>query len=180
MSTAVPAFTALFALLVGVNAASLPSESKTAEIAATSNITYAVEDMVFPVEDLIFGSASQSGDFKEEGNKLTVAGAVLFDPNGTELSKNADAEIAKLVQEIERRSSMNIKVIGHTDNVQGAKHNQQLSQKRAQSVSEALSRKLGKDVTIASEGKGQNEPVADNSTDQGRSVNRRVEVLVSN
>lgn len=178
MSTAVPVVAALFALLVGANVASTPAETKTTDIAATSNITYAIEDMDFPVEDLIFGSASPSGDFKEEGDKLTVAGAVLFDPNGTDLSKNADTEIVKLVQEIESRSSVKISVMGHTDNVQSAKHNQQLSEKRAQAVSEALSQKLGSDIEIISVGKGHNEPVADNSTDQGRSLNRRVEVIV--
>ena len=72
----------------------------------------------------------------------------------------------------------NIKVIGHTDNTGKVDYNQTLSEKRAKSVYDYLLNQAVSSNRMVYEGKGISEPVADNSTVQGRQQNRRVEILI--
>lgn len=168
-------------LLLGGTALAAPAVATTPEpgsIVASGTITYPVESTSFPVEDLVWGSASESGDFKEEGQKITLAGEVLFDPNKDTLSATAGKELKRLVQEIQKRNAREITVTGHTDNVQGSAHNRKLSERRATAIGDSLRRALGGDVKVATAGKGQDQPVADNGSDEGRKLNRRVEITV--
>lgn len=76
-----------------------------------------------------------------------------------------------------------IKIIGHTDNVKlrptsRFKSNYELSLARAQSVEKMLGPKITDPSRIVVEGKGEDEPVADNSTQEGRAKNRRVEIMI--
>lgn len=169
------------ALLLGGTAVATPSAAATTEpgsIGASGTISYPVENTSFPVTDLVFGTASESGDFKEEGPKITLAGEVLFNPNKDTLSTTADTELKRLVQEIQARNAREITVTGHTDNVQGSAHNQKLSERRATAIGKTLRKALGEDVKVTTAGKGQDQPIADNESDEGRKLNRRVEITV--
>ncbi len=168
-------------LLLGSTMVATPAAGTSPEpgsLSASGTITYPIEDTSFPVEDLVFGSASESGDFKEEGAKITLGGEVLFDPNKDTLSDTADAELKRLVKEVQERNAREITVIGHTDNVQGSAHNKKLSDRRATAVGKALRKTLGEDVKVTTAGKGQDQPIADNGSDEGRKLNRRVEITV--
>jgi len=69
-------------------------------------------------------------------------------------------------------------VQGHTDSTGTEEHNQALSERRANSVqTELVSRDVDRD-RIASMGFGESQPVADNSTSEGRRRNRRVDVML--
>ena len=70
-------------------------------------------------------------------------------------------------------------VTGHTDNVGAVEQNLQLSQKRANSVMAKLVRKDVSADHLTAEGYGQQDPIADNSTEEGRARNRRVSVEFS-
>jgi OOP family OmpA-OmpF porin len=71
-----------------------------------------------------------------------------------------------------------IVVYGFTDSVGTREHNMDLSDKRAQAVRDYLvSKGLPKD-TVTSQGKGPDDPVADNASIEGRAQNRRVEIVV--
>ena len=71
-----------------------------------------------------------------------------------------------------------IEIIGHTDNVDTDEYNQKLSEQRAESVSNYLIAN-GVDATkIVTWGAGEKMPIASNATPEGRTDNRRVEVLV--
>ena len=71
-----------------------------------------------------------------------------------------------------------IQIEGHTDNVGSLAFNMALSQDRALAVSSYLT-DLGIDATrVETLGLGPNEPIADNATEEGRAMNRRVQVLV--
>jgi outer membrane protein OmpA-like peptidoglycan-associated protein len=71
-----------------------------------------------------------------------------------------------------------IVVEGFTDSQGGASYNQDLSQRRAQSVRDYLvSRGIASD-RVSAQGYGMNQPVADNSTPEGRANNRRVQIVV--
>jgi OmpA-OmpF porin, OOP family len=71
-----------------------------------------------------------------------------------------------------------VMITGYTDNVGGADHNSKLSQQRAEAVRDHLV-SLGADPqTFQVSGAGEANPIADNSTEEGRAKNRRVEVAV--
>ncbi|RVC75612.1 type VI secretion system protein TssL, partial [Mesorhizobium sp. M4A.F.Ca.ET.022.05.2.1] len=77
----------------------------------------------------------------------------------------------------------NITVVGHTDNVRLQRSNplssnQRLSEARAETIADLLVRAGVPQERIHSEGRAETDPVADNSTREGRALNRRVEVLV--
>ena len=73
---------------------------------------------------------------------------------------------------------LKIGVFGHTDNNGGDDVNVPLSERRAASVKEYLVHKGLKDVRLETKGFGSSQPVADNSTEAGRSRNRRVEIVL--
>jgi outer membrane protein OmpA-like peptidoglycan-associated protein len=72
-----------------------------------------------------------------------------------------------------------MKVTGHTDSVGNPEQNLQLSQRRANMVAAELERKGISRDRISAEGAGQQHPIADNSTAEGRAQNRRVSVGVT-
>jgi outer membrane protein OmpA-like peptidoglycan-associated protein len=73
---------------------------------------------------------------------------------------------------------VNIEISGHTDNVGSQKLNQSLSLRRAQSVKNWLVKKGIASQRMRTVGKGPAEPVADNTTAEGRAENRRIEFYV--
>ena len=73
---------------------------------------------------------------------------------------------------------MQLVVVGHTDSVGTAEYNQQLSLRRAQAAAAYLEAQGVPAARVRTEGRGEAEPVAVNTTDAGRSQNRRVEVAL--
>jgi outer membrane protein OmpA-like peptidoglycan-associated protein len=72
-----------------------------------------------------------------------------------------------------------VNVIGHTDNVGAAAYNQSLSEQRARAVANVL---IGAGVSagrVNVVGRGEDQPVASNQSDQGRAQNRRVEIVIT-
>ncbi|WP_309080922.1 OmpA family protein [Zhihengliuella sp.] len=142
------------------------------------DLTFVVEDLDLPVEGLVFGSSSLSGGVKEEGEIITLSGEVLFEPNSDTLTADAEEELQRLVQELEERSPRRLAVVGHTDDVQSDAHNQDLSERRARTIADEISREFGDRVDLEVSGRGEAEPIAHNETEEGRQLNRRVEVTV--
>jgi outer membrane protein OmpA-like peptidoglycan-associated protein len=89
-------------------------------------------------------------------------------------SENTLGEVAKLLQ---HNPDLKLRVEGHTDNQGNAAANQALSEKRAQAVVAWLVAHGIQGSRIAAKGMGQTMPVADNSTQDGRAKNRRVELV---
>jgi outer membrane protein OmpA-like peptidoglycan-associated protein len=71
-----------------------------------------------------------------------------------------------------------IEIMGHTDSSGSREHNQQLSERRARSVSQYFISRGVKSLRLATYGHGEDYPVANNQTNQGRSQNRRVEIVL--
>jgi OOP family OmpA-OmpF porin len=72
----------------------------------------------------------------------------------------------------------NVEVVGYTDTSGAASYNQKLSEKRAQSVANALEAEGIDASRITVSGQGENNPIASNDTHEGRVQNRRVEITV--
>lgn len=117
--------------------------------------------------------------------KLTLNGALLYDSGSATLKEEAKAVLAKVSVILERFSSATIEIVGHTDNVpqSGARYadNEELSAARALSVYYYLRDNSVLDpANLKHSGMGEREPIADNSTPEGRSLNRRVEIRIMN
>lgn len=117
--------------------------------------------------------------------QFTMKGALLFDSGSAELKEESKEVLSKVGRVLEQYSGGTVEIEGHTDNVPitTARYasNEELSSARALSVFYYL-----KDNTylnpanLKHAGMGERVPVADNSTEEGRSMNRRVEIRIYN
>lgn len=110
--------------------------------------------------------------------RVRLDARILFDFDSAWLTDGGRVELDLLVNDISEMAMVEqIMVIGHTDSVGSKSYNQMLSERRAASVRDHLALRLA-EVDIRAEGRGEEEPVADNATAEGRAKNRRVEVIV--
>jgi len=113
-----------------------------------------------------------------EGIKITFPAGILFDVNSTELKGQAKKDIEDLSKTLQKYKDTNILVEGHTDNTGTDQYNQQLSEKRAETVAN-FAKSIGVDGSrFSTIGYGESQPMADNSTVEGRHENRRVEIAI--
>jgi len=110
--------------------------------------------------------------------ELDLGVKLLFETNVDDLSPEGRDAVAKVAQALTRVGIDRVLVEGHTDNVGSARHNEQLSLRRAESVAQHLAGAGLKDAAIERRGLGFAKPVADNATAEGRAQNRRVVVTV--
>jgi chemotaxis protein MotB len=119
--------------------------------------------------------------------KYTVNSDLLFRSGSSEMSKEGQEVIAKLVSQLAPFQQSKLVVNGYTDNApigqalqrQGVTSNEILSQKRAEAVMAYLTAHGVKPDMISAQGHGEADPVASNTTAQGRAQNRRVEVTLT-
>ena len=117
----------------------------------------------------------------EEGINLILDenSKVTFDYNKSSLTSTAKANLDKLIEVFKEYPDTDLLVIGYTDNVGSQSYNKPLSEQRAQSVKDYLISKGIASSRLTSTGKGIEDPIADNSTAEGRAKNRRVEVTIT-
>jgi len=101
---------------------------------------------------------------------------VLFGKDSAELSSDALSRIGTIAAEIKKQNATSLRVFGFTDNLGSAGHGLVLSKKRATAVQQELAKDLGSSVSFQIRGYGEQYPIADNGTEEGRKKNRRVEV----
>jgi outer membrane protein OmpA-like peptidoglycan-associated protein len=104
---------------------------------------------------------------------------VLFDFNKYTLKPEAREKLAKVSGILLAYPGLKLQVEGYTDNIGSDEYNQKLSEERAGGVREYLVSQSVSDANVTAKGYGKSQPVADNSTNQGRAQNRRVELVVS-
>lgn len=113
----------------------------------------------------------------EKGQVIRINN-IFFEFNKADLKPESFYELDNLVQLLKDNPRMEIKISGHTDNLGNDEYNLKLSQDRAAAVLNYLVSK-GIDVKrLSSEGFGETQPVADNNTEEGRAINRRVEFTI--
>ena len=114
-----------------------------------------------------------------EGIVVEFSSAVLFGFDQADLSADAKANLDKLVKVLNTYPDTNIEVQGHTDSKGSETYNQNLSEKRAGSVSTYLAANQIVAERITVKGFGETLPEYDNETEEGRAQNRRVEFLIT-
>lgn len=113
-----------------------------------------------------------------EGIKITFDSGILFAFDSAKLSGQAEENITELAATLKDYEDTNILIEGHTDNIGSESYNKELSEERAASVGDKLKTLGVNSVRITEVGYGEQQPVADNSTEEGRRLNRRVEVAI--
>lgn len=113
-----------------------------------------------------------------EGIKITFDSGILFAFDSSNLSGQAEKNITELASTLKKYDDTNILIEGHTDSIGSDSYNQELSEERAASVADELATLGVSRTRITKVGYGEEQPVADNSTEAGRRQNRRVEVAI--
>jgi outer membrane protein OmpA-like peptidoglycan-associated protein len=106
-----------------------------------------------------------------------VTNNILFKTGKADLLPESMEEIKKIAEYMKKNPSVRFEVQGHTDNQGSDAVNDPLSQKRAEAVVKALVSLGCDEFNLRAVGKGSHEPVAPNTTDEGRAKNRRVEFI---
>ena len=109
--------------------------------------------------------------------KISTNG-ILFDSGSANIKPESMGIIRQIYQVLQQDSSINLKIVGHTDSDGADDTNMKLSKSRAAAVKNALVNVYGVDSgRLTTDGKGELEPVAENSSPEGKAQNRRVEFI---
>jgi len=112
-----------------------------------------------------------------EGITVTFASGLLFDFDSDAVRGEASHNLNTLAESLEKYDNSDLLIVGHTDDVGTEPYNQTLSERRAASAADYL-RSRGVRRSIRTVGRGENEPIVSNASEEGRSKNRRVEVAI--
>jgi OOP family OmpA-OmpF porin len=111
--------------------------------------------------------------------KYCITLHIEFDINKTDIRPEYNDEVAKAGDFLKKYPTTTAVIEGHTDNVGTPEHNLELSQRRAESVVNYLVEHFGIERSrLTPKGYGLTRPVADNSTDEGKQKNRRMEAII--
>ncbi len=115
---------------------------------------------------------------KDDSLKIDVSNEVSFDFDSAHLKPAFLPTLDKVADLLQRYDRTIVHVIGHTDSTGSDAYNQQLSERRADSVADYLSSRGVNRQRLQTEGRGEREPRATNATEAGRQLNRRVEIII--
>lgn len=126
-------------------------------------------------------AAVEGANIQRNMDTLTVTfkSDILFGVNSASLKAGAFDEISRVAKVLNQYPQTNIVIGGHTDSTGTAQHNQKLSEQRAANVKNALTGEGVNPARMRAVGYGESKPVADNGTEAGRQLNRRVTILIS-
>lgn len=113
-----------------------------------------------------------------EGIIVKFDSGILFDVNETALKAAAKTNIESLATSLKNNPETVVTIVGHTDATGTDEYNQKLSERRAEAVkSYAIAQGIS-GSRLNTQGRGETEPIEDNATEDGRSKNRRVEIVI--
>src|ERR1700761_5650556 len=110
---------------------------------------------------------------------LNMPGNITFKSDSAELNPSFYKVLNSVNIVVKKYNKTVVEVAGHTDSTGGAEYNQQLSERRADSVAQYLESQGLANNRVVTVGAGETRPVADNSTVEGRAANRRVELTLT-
>ncbi|EKB49434.1 OmpA family protein [Cecembia lonarensis] len=103
---------------------------------------------------------------------------IFFDFDKDELRQESMSSLSRLLDFLKENPQVKILITGHTDNVGNANYNQNLSQRRAESVRQFLLSKGIPEARLFSEGMGDQEPIMPNDSAENRALNRRITISI--
>lgn len=115
---------------------------------------------------------------KVEIGKRIVLRNIFFDFDKYSLRPESQAELQRLIELLNEMPKLKIEISGHTDSYGSAEYNQRLSENRSKSVVEYLIKHGISENRLTYKGYGLTQPIATNTTDEGRQLNRRTEFKI--
>ena len=110
--------------------------------------------------------------------KVNVPSDISFDTNSATIRPQLRSVLDPFAASVKDDPNTRLTIVGHTDSTGSDRVNDPLSVERAQSVRDYLAARGVSPTRVETMGRGEHEPVADNSTDAGRAKNRRVEIYL--
>ena len=114
----------------------------------------------------------------EEGWTLRLPEKLLFGFDQSDIQAAQKPALEALSKQLQQYNLNKIKVVGHTDNIGDPSYNQTLSEKRASTVSQIFIETGFKTQNIQSMGRGASQPLVENSSEENRALNRRVNIII--
>ncbi|MCD0464339.1 OmpA family protein [Flavobacterium sp. ENC] len=125
----------------------------------------------------IESTSADKADYSNEAKEVVASGEwkINFNTGSAEISNSSSKEVEKIYNLLVQAENTKLTVVGHTDNVGNPDANLALSKSRAQAVVDYLKQKgIPANRFQLIDGKGQNDPIADNNSASGKALNRRV------
>jgi len=110
--------------------------------------------------------------------KFTLSSDISFDNDMYVIKESAKLKLDSIAQLIIKKQPKKINIVGHTDNTGSTEYNKNLSEKRAAAVQNYISNKTNTQIPLTAIAMGEEFPIENNDTPEGRSKNRRVEIIL--
>lgn len=111
--------------------------------------------------------------------RVTMTSGTAFDVDSAQIKPGFYSTMDKIAGVLNRYGKTHLAVVGHTDSTGSDAYNQQLSERRAESVKQYLLAQNVIPERVDAFGRGESEPRASNATPEGRTLNRRVEIIIT-
>lgn len=127
-------------------------------------------------QDVVANAAALEGGLTANGH--IIVNGILFDTGKADIKSESAPALQEVAKLLKQNPALKVYVVGHTDNVGGLAANIDLSRRRAASVVQALTTQYGIPAArLQAYGDGPYAPVASNDSEDGRALNRRVELV---
>lgn len=141
------------------------------------------EEQIMNLKDyskrLTSAAEATNAQMTDRGIKINIDDKILFDVNKYDIKPRAQTWLNYLGDMLQFYPNCTLKIDGHCDITGTKQDNQTLSENRANAVAEALKKlNIPKTIKVKTAGFGSDKPVADNKTEKGKALNRRVEVFI--
>ena len=130
------------------------------------------------MERATMGSGVQVSQTTDNQLKLNIPSDISFDTGRADIKPNLRPILDQFASGLSGQPNTEVRIIGHTDNTGSDATNDALSVQRAQSARQYLAARGVDANRIVIAGRGEREPIADNSSEAGRARNRRVEIFL--
>lgn len=139
---------------------------------------YSISDLIGDDLELMGTGDLTYDSFELKEKKLIQMNNLFFEYNKSTILKSSFSELDRVVYLLKNYPIDLVEVAGHTDSVGNEEYNLTLSDKRASAVLDYIVKKGIAKEKLVSKGYGKHEPVATNETEEGRKLNRRVELRI--
>jgi outer membrane protein OmpA-like peptidoglycan-associated protein len=138
-----------------------------------------MEDKKRAMETATAGTGTVVTQTADNQLKLSIPNDISFDSGRSDIKPNLRPILDQFAQGLGQQPSMEVRIVGHTDNTGSDAINNPLSVNRAQSARDYLVSRGVSSSRIAIDGRGSREPIADNATETGRARNRRIDIFLA-
>ena len=138
-----------------------------------------MEDKKRTMEAATAGTGTVVTQTADNQLRLTIPNDISFDTGSADIRPGLRPILDQFAQGLGQQPSMEVRIVGHTDNTGSDAINNPLSVNRAQSARDYLVSRGVSSRRISIDGRGSREPIADNATEAGRARNRRIDLFLA-